>query len=167
MGRSTDEETQMNPFAAIAVKTVGAGTAAAMLSLGVAGVLAQAAPSPSPSPTASANQPKPDAHRDRRLVFRAVFESEADVLHMTAAQLREDLKHGLTVEQLAKTQGMNKEQFAARLVVKLKPRLEDLVEHKVITKAQADKVLDRIAHGYIPFWNGIPHRTAASPAPTK
>lgn len=157
----------MNPFAVIAVKTVGAGTAAAMLSLGIAGDLAQAAPSPSPSPTASASQPRPDAHRDRRLVFRAVFESEADVLHISAAQLRDDLKRGLTIEQLARTQGMNKEQFAARLVVVLKPRLAVLVEHKVITKEQAAKVLDRIAQGYVPFWNGLPRRAPASPAPTK
>lgn len=157
----------MNPFAAIAVKTAGAGTAALLLSLGIAGGLAQAATSPSPSPTASAGQTKPDPHKDLRAVRRAVLESEADVLHIKPEQLRDDLRHGLTVEQLAKVEGMNKEQFTARLLVSLKPRLAQLVAHKEITQAQADKVLDRIAKGYIPFWNGIHRPTTASPAPTK
>ncbi len=88
----------------------------------------------------------------------AVFESEADVLHITPAQLREDLRQGQKVSDLAKDRGMSKDQFAAKLAVSVKPRLEALVEHKVITQAQADKVLDRISKGYIPFWNGIHHR---------
>ena len=152
----------MNPFAALAVKTVGAGTAAALLSLGVAGGLAQAAsPTPNPSPAASANPTKPDPHKDRRLIFAAVFESEADVLHITPAQLREDLRQGQKVSDLAKDRGMTKDQFAARLSEVLKPRLEALVDKKEITQAQADKVLDRISKGYVPFWDGIHHHKAA------
>jgi hypothetical protein len=150
----------MNPFPAFPVKTIGAGTAAALLSLGVAAGLAQAAsPSPSPSPAASATGAKHDARTDRRLILLAVVEAEADVLHITPGQLRDDLKHGQTVADLAKDRGMTKEQFAAKLVANLKPRLEALVDHKQITQAQADKVLDRISKGYIPFWNGIHHRT--------
>ena len=153
----------MNPFAALAVKTVGAGTAAALLSVGLAGGLAQAAsPTPKPSPAASANPAKPDPRKDRRVVIAAIFESEADVLHITPAQLREDLRQGQKVSDLAKDRGMTKDQFAAKLSEVLKPRLETLVDKKVITQAQADKVLDRISKGYIPFWNGIhPHKTAA------
>jgi hypothetical protein len=149
----------MNPFPAFAVKTIGAGTAAALLSLGVAASLAQAAsPSPSPSAAASAKGAKHDARTDRRLIVLAVVEAEADVLHITPGQLRDDLKHGQTVADLAKDRGMTKEQFAAKLVANVKPRLEALVDHKQITQAQADKVLDRISKGYIPFWNGIHHR---------
>ena len=150
----------MNPFPALAVKTIGAGTAAALLSLGVAAGLAQAAsPSPNPSTAASAKGAKHDARTDRRLILLAVVEAEADVLHITPGQLRDDLKHGQTVADLAKDRGMTKEQFAAKLVANLKPRLEALVDHKQITQAQADKVLDRISKGFIPFWNGIHHRT--------
>jgi membrane-bound lytic murein transglycosylase B len=148
----------MNPLAALAVKTIGAGTAAALLSLGVAGVLAQAAsPTPKPTPAAATNPAKPAPHKDRRAIALAVFESEADVLHITPAQLREDLRQGQKVSDLAKDRGMTKDQFAAKLAVSAKPRLEALVEKKVITQAQADKVLDRISKGYVPFWNGI-HR---------
>jgi membrane-bound lytic murein transglycosylase B len=149
----------MNPLAALAVKTIGAGTAAALLSLGVAGVLAQAAsPTPKPTPAAATAPAKPDPHKDRRAIAVAVFESEADVLHITPAQLREDLRQGQKVSDLAKDRGMTKDQFAAKLAVSVKPRLATLVEKKQITQAQADKVLDRISKGYIPFWDGIHHR---------
>jgi hypothetical protein len=158
----------MNPLAALAVKTIGAGTAAALLSLGVAGVLAQAAsPTPKPTPAAATNPAKPGPHKDRRAIALAVFESEADVLHITPAQLREDLRQGQKVSDLAKDRGMTKDQFAAQLAVSVKPRLAALVEKKVITQAQADKVLDRISKGYIPFWNGIHSHKATSATPTK
>ncbi len=149
----------MNPFPALAVKTIGAGTAAALLSLGIATGLAQAASPSRPSAAASAKGAKYDARTDRRLIVLAVVEAEADVLHITPGQLRDDLKHGQTVADLARDRGMTNEQFAAKLVANLKPRLQALVDHKQITQAQADKVLDRISKGYIPFWNGIHHRT--------
>jgi hypothetical protein len=154
-----NEESDMNPLAALAVKTIGAGTAAALLSLGVADGLAQAAsPSPKPTPPAATKPIKLDPHKDRRAIFVAVFESEADVLHITPAQLREDLRQGQKVSDLARDRGMTKDQFAAKLAISVKPRLETLVDHKVITQAQADKVLDRVSKGYVPFWNGIHHR---------
>lgn len=135
----------MNPFAAVAVKTVGAASAAVLLSMGVV----QAA---SPSPT-----PATDHRTDRRAVARAVFESEADVLGIAPKTLREDLKKGQKVSDLAEDKGMTKEQFETRLVANVKPRLAALVDHKVITQAQADKVIDRISKGHIPFWDGL-HR---------
>src|SRR5579859_3058450 len=149
----------MNPFAAAAVKVVGGGAAAALLSLGVAGTLAQAAPSPSPSPSVSAPS-KSDRHADRKLVRQAVLEAEADVLGIPKGTLIADLKKGQKVSDLAKDKGMDKAQFAARLAADLRPRLEQLVDHKQITQAQADRILDRIANGYVPFWNGI-HRKKA------
>jgi hypothetical protein len=158
----------MNPLAALAVKTIGAGTAAAMLSLGAAGVLGQAAsPTPKPTPSAAAKPTKPDPRKDRRAIALAVFESEADVLRITPAQLREDLRQGQKVSDLAKDRGMTKDQFAAKLAATVKPRLETLVDKKEITQAQADKVLDRISKGHIPFWDGIHHHKASSTTPTK
>lgn len=149
----------MYPFAAVAVKTVGAAGAAALLSLGLAGGLVQAA-SPTPSPPATTKSPATD-HSDRRAVARAVFESEADVLGLAPRTLREDLRKGQKVADLAKDKGMTKEQFETRLVANVKPRLAALVDHKVITQAQADKVIDRISKGYIPFWDGL-HRKSTT-----
>lgn len=140
----------MYPFAAVAVKTVSAAAAAALLSLGVAGGLAQAA-SPSSSPAT-------DRHSDRRAVARAVFESEADVLGIAPKTLREDLKKGQKVSDLAQDKGLTKEQFETNLIASVKPRLAALVDHKVITQARADRVIDRISKGYVPFWDGIHHK---------
>src|SRR5215510_1801629 len=148
----------MTPFATVAVKILGSGAAAALLTVGVAGTLAQAA-TPSPSPTATSNSPsKSDRHADRKLVRQAVLEAEADVLGIPEGTLISDLKKGQKVSDLAKDKGMSREQFAARLVVNLKPRLEQLVDHKQLTQAQADRILDRIAKGKIPFWDGIHRR---------
>ncbi len=150
----------MNPFAAFAAKTVSGAGAAAMLSLGLAGGLAQAAsPAPNPTPSATTKAPATDRHSDRRAIARAVFESEADVLGIAPKTLREDLKKGQKVADLAKDKGMTKEQFETKLIASVKPRLAALVDHKVITQGQADRVIDRISKGYVPFWDGIHHRT--------
>src|SRR5260370_10487233 len=134
----------MTPRAALAVKTISAGTGAALLSLGAAGALAQAAsPTPKPTPAAATTPAKPDPHKDRRAIALAVFESEADVLHITPAQLREDLRQGQKVTHLAKDRGMTKEQFAAQLAAPLKPRLGTPADKQQSTQAHADKVLDR------------------------
>ncbi len=153
----------MYPFAALAVKAVGAAGAAAILSLGVAGGLAQAAsPSPTPTPSTGTSHSVPDPRSDRRAIRRAVFESEADVLGIAPKTLRADLRKGQKVSDLAKDKGMTKEQFGTRLIASAKPRLEALVGKKVITQAQADKVLDRISKGHIPFWDGIRHPAATT-----
>jgi hypothetical protein len=147
----------MSPFAAVAVKAVGAAGVAALLSVGV---VSAATPTPSPSkPTAAGTQqPSADRHADRRAIRRAVIEAEADVLGLKPEELVKDLKAGQKVSDLAKAKGLTKEQFAARLIVNLKPRLDALVDHKVITRAQADKVLDWIQKGHVPFWDGLRHR---------
>ena len=148
----------MTTFTAAAVKVLGGGAAAALLSLGVAGTLAQAA-SPSPTPNTSNTAPSStDRHADRKLVRQAVLEAEADVLGISEGTLVSDLKKGQKVSDLANDRHMTKEQFADKLVVALRPRLEQLVDHKQITQAQADRIIDGISKGHIPFWNGIHRR---------
>jgi len=149
----------MNAFTALAVKVVGGGAAAAVLSMGVATGLAQAAsPSPSPSSNSSSPQNNSDRKADRRAVARVVFEAEADVLGLKPEELRKDLKAGQKVSDLAKAKGMDKAQFSLRLLANVRPRLEELVDHKQITQRQMDRVILRIATGHIPFWDGVHHR---------
>jgi len=152
----------MTPFAAVAVKTVGAACAAALLSLGLAGSLVQAAsPTPTSNPSAPTKAPSTDHRSDRRAIARAVFASEADVLGITPKTLRADLKAGQKVSDLAKAKGLTKDQFETKLIANAKPRLATLVDHKVITQAQADKAIDRLSNGFVPFWGGL-HRKAAT-----
>ena len=145
----------MTPFTAAAVKLLGSGAAAAVLSMGVAGTLAQAA-TPSPSPATSTSTT--DRHADRKLVRQAVLESEADVLGIPEGTLIADLKKGQKVSDLANDRHMTKDEFAKKLDATLKPRLEQLVDHKQLTQARADRILDRISKGNVPFWDGIHRR---------
>ena len=145
----------MTPFTAAAVKLLGSGAAAAVLSMGVAGTLAQAA-TPSPSPATSTSTT--DRHADRKLVRQAVLESEADVLGIPEGTLIADLKKGQKVSDLANDRHINKGEFAKKLAAYLKPRLAQLVDRNEITQAQADRILDRISKGRIPFWDGIHRR---------
>jgi DNA-binding phage protein len=131
----------MSPFAALGVEAVGAAGVAALLGVGAV--------------SASTTNPTPTAHLDRHAVRAAVVESEADILGITPQALVKDLRAGQKVSDLAKDKGITQEQFETRLVENLKPRLETLVDKKVITQAQADKLLDRISKGHIPFWNGL------------
>ena len=134
----------MNPFAAVAVKAVGAAGVAALLSVGAV--------------SASTANPSTTAHPDRKAVRAAVIESEADILGITPQTLVKDLRAGQKVSDLAKDKGMTQEQFETKLVANLRPRLEALVDKKVITQAQADKIIDRISKGHIPFWEGLHRR---------
>jgi hypothetical protein len=148
----------MHPFAATVIKAVGAAGVTALLSAGAVSA-ATPSPTPKPSPSASAGTQKPSTDRraDLRAIRRAVIESEADVLGIKPETLVKDLKAGQKVSDLARDKGLTKEQFETRLVASLRPRLAALVDHKVITQAQADKLIDRINKGYVPFWDGL-HR---------
>ena len=142
----------MIPYVSVAIKSVGAVTAAALLTAGAV----SAAPSPTPSPSAAGQQQSDNArHHDRRAVRNAVIASEADVLGVTPKALVTALKAGKSVSELAQAKGLTKAQFTARFLVELTHRLDNLVARKVITPAMEKKVLARIASGHIPFWNGI------------
>jgi hypothetical protein len=146
----------MTWFGTIAVKSVGATAVAALLSLGAVGVLAQSAPS-APA-TSVATKASPADKAERRAIAKAVFESEAAALGITSDALRADLKNGQKVSDLAKAKGWDKTAFGKQLLDKLTPRLKALVDTHVIQQAQADKTIDRIKKGHIPFWVGKHHR---------
>ncbi|HEV8596334.1 MAG TPA: hypothetical protein VGR23_01330 [Candidatus Dormibacteraeota bacterium] len=142
----------MHRFAGLAVKTIGAVAATAVLS---AGVVSAASPSPNPSSSAAAQQQADARHHDWRAIRRAVIEAEADVLGIAPEALVKTLKEGKTVSELAQAKGLTKAQFITRLLVDLSVRLDNLVDRKVITPAQEKKVLAWIADGHVPFWDGI------------
>ncbi len=102
------------------------------------------------------------AHGDVRI---AIVDSEADVLHISSDQLREDIRQGTSVAALAGERGISKGNFAKAMAASLKPRLEQLVAGGHLTQARADQILDGIGKGRVPFWH-LPGERAASPAPT-
>ena len=155
----------MNPLLAKIVLG-GAGTAL----LGVA-AFATAVPAAAASsvPVAAAQKahkaPGTDRHSDRALIRRAVTESEADALGLTPEQLRDDLKSGRSVEDIAQAQGMTKDQVVDKTATALKPRLDQLVDAKKITRAQADKALDHVRKGHLPGWKGDHHHHSKAATP--
>ena len=154
-GRISEEVIDMNPFAAMAVKFVSGGTTAALMTLGLTASLADASVTPTPAPASTNAAVASPLAGVRDAVRFAVFEAEADVLRIPPAAFRADLRRGITVARLARERGLNKDQFGDRLVVNLKPRLEQLVHLRVISRAQADIVIDRIQRGNIPWWDGL------------
>jgi hypothetical protein len=145
----------MNPFAAMAVKFVSGGATAALMTLAVTASLADASVTPTPAPASGNAAVASPLAGVRDAVRFAVFEAEADVLRIPPEAFRTDLRRGITVARLARERGLNKDQFGDRLVVNLKPRLAQLVHLRVITRAQADIVIDRIQRGNIPWWDGL------------
>jgi len=154
-GRISEEVIDMNPFAAMAVKFVSGGATAALMTLGVTASLADASVTPTPAPASGNAAVASPLAGVRDAVRFAVFEAEADVLRIPPEAFRTDLRRGITVARLARERGLNKDQFGDRLVVNLKPRLAQLVHLRVITRAQADIVIDRIQRGNIPWWDGV------------
>src|SRR6202162_4623711 len=154
-GRIQQEVIDMNPFAARQGKFVSGGTTAALMTLGVTASLADASVTPTPAPASGNAAVASPLAGVRDAVRFAIFEAEADVLRIPPAAFRADLRRGITVARLARERGLNKDQFGDRLVVNLKPRLAQLVHLRVITKAQADIVIDRIQRGNIPWWDGL------------
>jgi len=154
-GRISEEVIDMNPFAAMAVKFVSGGATAALMTLGVTASLADASVTPTPAPASGNAAVASPLAGVRDAVRFAVFEAEADVLRIPPAAFRTDLRRGISVARLASERGLNKDQFGDRLVVNLKPRLAQLVHLRVITRAQADIVIDRIQRGNIPWWDGV------------
>jgi hypothetical protein len=149
-------------FLSVVPKLAAAGSAGLML----AGGLASSAPSASLVPVAAAKPAAAQAAkparptREARVAVRvAVLEAEADVLGMKPEELREALRGGKTVEQLADARHITKDQFSDRLGKNLKPRLDALVKSGKITAAQEDRVLKAIAKGDIPWWHGLRHHT--------
>lgn len=146
----------MTWFASAAVKLVGATSVAALLSLGAVGVLAQSTPSETATSVASkASATDRAAHR---AIAKAIFDSEAAALGLSADLLKAELKKGTNVSDLAKAKGWDKAAFTTKLLDQLNPRLKTLVDTHVIQKAQADKTIDRVKKGHIPYWNGKHHR---------
>ena len=144
----------MNPIVALVVKVASGGTTAALLTLGLTTGLADAS-TIAPTPTFDTASTASALAGVRDAVRFAVFEAEAAVLRIPPKAFRADLERGITVARLARERGLNKEQFGNRLVVNLKPRLAQLVHLRVITRGQADRVIDRIERGNIPWWDGL------------
>jgi hypothetical protein len=135
-------------------KIVLVGAGAGLLGLASLGAATTALAA---APAASVQQGQQVQKPDRKVIHRAVFEAEAGAVGLTPAELRKALRDGKTVQQIAAAKDLTKEQVAGRMVVTLRPVFDGLVARHEITRKQADRVLDRVGKGAIPYWDGL-HR---------
>ena len=90
--------------------------------------------------------------------------AEAKALNLTPRQLRQDLRSGTSVEELAAKAGMDKAQFTAAVISKLKPMLDKLVSAGKIKQAQEDALIKRVQKGFLPGWTLKPRAAAPGTA---
>jgi uncharacterized protein YidB (DUF937 family) len=140
------------------------GVGAALIGLGGTAATALAADGTTAATSArhAAGQSGQQSLADRKASYKAiataVFEAEADVLGMKPEELRDALRHGKSVGDLAQAKGINKEQFADRLATQVKPSLDKLVNEKKISKPQEERTLKAIRAGHIPGWERHHHK---------
>jgi len=151
-------------------KIAGAGTAGLLLA---GGAVATAAPTISTALAAN-TQPTPGAkagaaQHGRRIGIRArriVLRAEAQTLNLTPRQLRQDLRSGTSVEQLASKAGMDKSQFEAAVVSKLKPMLDKLVSAGKLNQGQENALINRVQKGFLPGWTLKPRSAPGTASPS-
>jgi hypothetical protein len=144
---------------------LGGAAAGGLLLVGGLSVPAFAASTPSPSPSVTApGSPSHAGHndrrQDRRVARRDYLEASAQVLGMKPEDLAKALKSGQTLSQLAAAKGMNKDQFADAVTKAIKPLLEKSVDNHQLTQREADRIVDALSKGRLPWWDGR-HKASA------
>jgi uncharacterized protein YidB (DUF937 family) len=91
----------------------------------------------------------------------------AKALGMTPAQLRQAIRNGQTVEQVAASKGMDETAFRQKLISVVQPELDRQRQAGHLTQQQEDAILQRLRNGPLPLWNQLPaRRMPSSPTPS-
>jgi hypothetical protein len=85
----------------------------------------------------------------------AYLTAAAGALGMTEAELKQDLKKGQTLSQVAAAKNVTEADFKAKVVAALKTKLDAAVSAKMITQAQEDAQLAKLQAGDPPLWNSV------------
>ena len=92
-------------------------------------------------------------HGKGAAAMSAYLSSAAAALGVSVDQLKQDLKGGQTLSQVATAQGVSEADFKARVTATLKPKLDAAVAAKTLTQAQEDAALAKLQAGDPPLWN--------------
>jgi hypothetical protein len=89
----------------------------------------------------------------------ALLSASASALGITEADLKADLKKGMSLSQIAAAQkpAVTEAAFRTRLIAKLTPVLDAAVTNKTLTKTQEQAIIKRLQTGPIPLWNRPAH----------
>jgi uncharacterized protein YidB (DUF937 family) len=92
-------------------------------------------------------------HGRASAAMSAYLSAAAVALRVSEDQLKQDLKGGQTLSQVAAAQGVSETDFKAKVTATLKPKLDAAVAAKTITQAREDAVLAKLQAGDPPLWN--------------
>jgi polyhydroxyalkanoate synthesis regulator phasin len=99
-------------------------------------------------------------------LMEAGLDAAAATVNMTPDQLKEQLKAGKTLSQVAPA-GMTQEQFTTQFTDNLKKQLDARVQSGKLTQAQEDKILHAAPALAAQLWNhGLEHAAKPHPAPS-
>jgi hypothetical protein len=150
---------------------LGLGAAAGLMLLGaatpaVSAMTPLAAVTASPSPTATGGAAGTAKDKsDRRLIAGIYLSASAQVLGISVADLRADLRAGKSLGDLAQAKGLTKAAFADLVGKAMKPALDAAVDAHKLTRAQADRFEARLAKGHVPLWDRHRRAPTARPSP--
>jgi ribosomal protein S20 len=122
-------------------KLIAALTAASVLMLGGAGVAGAQGDAGSEQGSPSADRPH---HHPRRHGLRIAARAAAEALGMTVAELRESVRGGQTVTEVAESKGVNPDDVAQAIVGALTEAVDRAVSKGRITAERAATIKERL-----------------------
>ena len=96
----------------------------------------------------------------------AYLNAAAVALGLTPDVLKQDLKAGQSISQLAAAGGVSEDVYRAKVIAAVKPQLDSAVTAGTITQAQEDAQLAHLAKGDPPLWAPRPAVKPALPKPS-
>jgi hypothetical protein len=91
--------------------------------------------------------------RTNAAVAKSVYlTAAAGALGVTEAELKQDLKNGQSISQVAAAKNVTEADFKTKVVAALKAKLDAAVSGKMITQSQEDAQLAKLQAGDPPYW---------------
>ena len=94
-------------------------------------------------------------HGKAAAAMSSYLSAAASALGVSEVQLKQDLKGGQTLSQVATAQGVSEADFKTKVMSSLKPKLDAAVAAKKITQAQEDAALAKLQAADPPLWNTV------------
>ena len=94
-------------------------------------------------------------HGKTAVAISSYLSAAASALGVSEVQLKQDLKGGQRLSQVATAQGVSEADFKTRVTTSLKPKLDAAVAAKTITQAQEDAALAKLQAADPPLWNTV------------
>ena len=89
-------------------------------------------------------------------IMGGYLEAAAAALNLSPQVLKQDLKAGQTLSQVAAAQNVSEDDFKAKIRASIKAKLDPQVAAGKLSQAQEDKMLDHLTAGDPPLWNKLP-----------